>query len=501
MKKLITTLIAALILSSSIYAQPPDTLWTRTYSASDSDDAADCVRQTIGGGYILSGRSHQNPSGFECRIYLIKTNERGDTLWTRNYWRGLNDDADCIVQTANRGYITTGHSTISSVAYDIYWLELDDRGYRIDSNLHGSPHPDEGHCIQATLDGNYAISGYNRFLNSSYNDATLIKIDPHGDIIWEKSYTGPDHESARWFYPTSDGGYILGATTESYGAGSGDAYLIKTNANGDSLWSRTFGGRNYEEIHCIQQTSDGGYILAGHTNSTPNGDLDVYLIRTDSAGDSIWTRTFGGAGDDRGYGVLQAMDGEYIVVGRTDSWGAGGSDAYIIKVDDAGNRVWQKTLGGRDDDNAQKVIQGKAGNYIICGKTCLGEGGGKNAWLICLESDMDRGAPSKWVSAGVLLPGEMSTISGFPETCALHTPHPNPFNASTVLSFELRAASCVKLAVYDVMGREVARLLDDRQSAGMHQVIFDAASLPSGIYFARLQSNGLTQTQKLLLLK
>jgi hypothetical protein len=300
----------------------------------------------------------------------------------------LNDDADCIVQTPQGGYISVGHSTIQSVAYDIYWLMLDSHGNAQRKILHGCAYADEGHCIQATLDGNYTISGYNRYQSAGYNDATLIKIDPHGNIIWEKTYHGPYHESARWHWPTTDGGYILGATTTSYGAGADDAYLLKTNSQGDSLWSRTFGGPNDEEIHCIQQTADGGYILTGHTNSTLNGDHDFYLIRTNSAGDSIWTRSFGGAGIDRAYGVLQAWDGEFIVVGSTTSFGAGGYDALIIKVDNSGNLVWQKTLGGVGYDAAYKVIQLACGGpYMICGQTCLGPGGGLNAWLICLEAN------------------------------------------------------------------------------------------------------------------
>lgn len=381
--------IAVSFISVIVSAQAPDTLWTRTYGGNDID-AGDCVRQTMDGGYIISGSSHPNQS--QVKMFLIKTDENGDEVWSNNYWPSSgNDDADCIVQTPEGDYICTGHTSLGDGLYDIHWMKVDADGDVVWMYNYGSIYPDEGYCIQATLDGNYVITGYNRFRSSSSNDATLIKIDPDGNIIWERNFIGSRHEVAMSVFSTLDGGYILSGYTESYSVGGTDFYLIRTDENGDSLWSRTYGGVGNEEMPDIQQTPDGGYIAVGFTKSTPGGDYDIYVVRTDSNGDSLWTRAFGGPGDERGYGVQFTQLGteiEYIIVGHTSSEGAGGYDAYIIKVDDEGNEIWHKTIGGPDDDHANHVLQNSNGNYIICGETgSFGTGGGKNVWLICLEGE------------------------------------------------------------------------------------------------------------------
>ena len=154
---------------------------------------------------------------------------------------------------------------------------------------------------------------------------------------WEKIYGGTSDEWGFSIQQTNDGGYIITGYTNSFGNGTEDLYLIKTDNNGDSLWSKTFGATNGEEGSSVQQTNDGGYIITGSTQSFGNGGYDVWLIKTDGNGDSLWTKTYGGIDDDHGSSVQQTNDGGYIITGYTSSFGNGDIDIYIIKTDGNGN--------------------------------------------------------------------------------------------------------------------------------------------------------------------
>ncbi|MCK4393021.1 hypothetical protein KAX17_08960, partial [Candidatus Bipolaricaulota bacterium] len=181
---------------------------------------------------------------------------------------------------------------------------------------------------------------------------------------------------------TSDGGYILFGGTGSYGAGDGDFWLIKTDAHGNKEWERTFGGSESNWGWSAQQTSDGGYILLGCTESYGAGDGDFWLIKTDAQGNKQWQKTFGGSEDDQGHSVHQTSDGGYMFLGYTESYGAGSADFWLIKTDSQGNKQWDRTFGGSEDDGSISVQQTEDGGYILLGCTSSYGAGGLDFWLI-----------------------------------------------------------------------------------------------------------------------
>ena len=221
------------------------------------------------------------------------------------------------------------------------------------------------------------------------------------EVRWSKTFGGADYDLAWSIVQTSDGGYALAGVTGSYGAGGGDFWIVKTDSSGNEEWSKTFGGERDDWARSVIQTSDGGYALAGGTDSYGAGGEDFWIVKTDSSGNEEWSKTFGGENDDWAYSVVQTSDGGYVLAGSTMSYGAGGEDFWLVKTDSSGNEEWSKTFGGVNRDWARSVIQTSDGGYALAGgwllktdssgneewsKTFGGANGG-TAWSIVQTSD------------------------------------------------------------------------------------------------------------------
>ncbi len=217
-------------------------------------------------------------------------------------------------------------------------------------------------------------------------DVWLIKTNEDGDTLWTKTFGGSDYDKGLSVNQTKDEGYIITGFTSSFGTGNSDVWLIKTNAHGDTLWTKTFGGSGYEHGYSVQQDSDGGYIITGYTSSFGAGDDDVWLIKTNTSGDTLWTKTFGGNSDDYSYSVRQTKDDGYIITGYTHSFGAGADDIWLIKTNTYGDTLWTKTFGGSDYDVALSVQQTSDEGYIITGRKDLVADGNGDVWLIKTNS-------------------------------------------------------------------------------------------------------------------
>jgi hypothetical protein len=181
------------------------------------------------------------------------------------------------------------------------------------------------------------------------SDVLIIKLNSSGNIQWSRAIGGTNNDVANSIQQTSDGGYIVAGYTTSFGAG-GDALIIKLNSSGTIQWSRAIGGTNYDRAYSIQQTSDGGYIVAGYTNSFGAGGDDILIIKLNSSGNIQWSRAIGGTNGDYALSIQQTSDGGYIVAGWTTSFGAGNYDILIIKLDSSGNIQWSRAIGGTNYD-------------------------------------------------------------------------------------------------------------------------------------------------------
>jgi hypothetical protein len=232
---------------------------------------------------------------------------------------------------------------------------------------YGDTANDSGSSVQQTVpDGGYIIAGYSYSFGASNSDIYLIKTDSLGDTLWTRTYGGPQDDGAYSIRQTSDGGYIVVGSTESFGLGPEDVYLVKTDSLGDTLWTKTYGGTSWDLGLSVQQTLDGGFIIVGDTYLGP-GVGNVYLIKTDIQGDTLWTKNYGGNQIDRGRSVQQTSDKGYIIAGITESFGAGTYDVYIIKTDTLGDTLWTKTYGSAGEDHGNSVQQTSDGGFIVSG--------------------------------------------------------------------------------------------------------------------------------------
>jgi len=283
MKSIFSITILTCLSAVATYAQPnPDTLWARTHGGSGWEEA-NCVRQTMDGGYVVTGFTNTFGAG-SYDFYLVKTNSAGDTLWTRTY---------------------------------------------------GGSNADFAHSVQQTTDSGYVVVGYTQSFGAGYSDFYVVKTSSQGGVLWTRTYGGSYHDVAYSAQQTPDGGYIIAGYTASFGAGMTDLYLVKTNSQGDTLWTRTYGGSSNDYAISVLLADNGGYIVAGHTYSFGEGtptNTNMYLLKTDALGAALWTRVWGGTGNDQAYSMDKTTDGGYFLAGHTNSFGAGGGDFYVVKT-------------------------------------------------------------------------------------------------------------------------------------------------------------------------
>lgn len=457
------------------------------------------VQQSADNGYVFTGATGSPYSDFD--VYLIKTDSLGDTLWTRSFGGSQWDYGYSVQQTSDCGYILAGFAvSFSAGSTDVYLVKTDSLGDSVWTRNYGGPFEDIGYSVKQTSDNGYIIAGHTASFGAGGTDVYLLKTDSLGDTLWTRTYGGIDDDYGRSVQQTSDSGYIIAGYTWSFGAGGFDVYLIRTDSLGDTLWTKTYGWGAGDELgFSVQQTSDHGYIISGRTNHF-SPSIYVYLIKTDSLGDTLWTRIYykyQSEGQHCGYSVQQTLDGGYIIAGYAANEPYYYEDLYLIKTDSSGDTLWTRTYGGItmvDLDYGYSVKQTNDGGYIVAGLT-YSFGNQSQAYLIKTDT---------LGSVGVQ---EKKDIRQRTQAINLSA-HPNPFTSNTTISLYLpsmeQRAQSIELRIYDVAGRMVKQFTllptqrmpisatwDGRDNRGM--------KVKSGVYFIQLSSDRSVTSRVILI--
>ncbi len=508
MKNWFIWILLCALLPAFSYAQPPDTLWTKTYGGPNSDSALS-VQETADGGYIIAGTTTDFGGGLR-NIWLLKTDANGDTAWTNTFGGTGDHYGRCVRQTSDSGYIVTGGTADLSQIADMIIIKTDPDGNAIWTSIFGGTEFDIGNSVCETSDGGYVAVGMTRSFGG-IAEIYIVKTDADGDSLWTRTYGGALWDEARSVQETADSGLIIaGYTTVSSGPGGPDTevYLLKTDADGASIWSQTYELNAAEEYrdygYSVQQTADGGFIIVGETwyPGTPAWEIDVYLVKTHPNGDTMWTKTYDRAQrTDKGQDVQQTDDGGYIIAGYTQIIGLD-YDFYLIRTDANGDTLWTKTIGDSQAptpwEEAFALDQTSDGGYIVAGFTHSYGAGNSDIWLVKTEPDLGIEEHERPHLASIYL---HAIPNPFTHTTSIRFTIPDP--GSIIAGVHQKA----ELEIYDATGRLI-KAFDLESYITYHgsTINWDGTDqanrqVGSGVYFLRLHAGDHSLAETAILLR
>jgi hypothetical protein len=377
------------------------------------EEFAYSFQSTDDNGYIVAGRTFSfGTGGWEC--YMSRFNSNGDTLWTKTYGNVLYDELQDVDTTSDGGFIAVGHTTTNDLSGNIYLIRTNANGLLIWSKEYGGAGglSDKGYSVRETSDGGFIISGTTATYGAGGDDVYVLKVSALGAVQWTTTIGSAGvNEAGREVQQTSDGGYIVAGYSDGLGTSFYDVYLIKLNATGGVQWKKTFGGSSYDFAYTVQQTTDNGYIIGATTNSFGAGDYNAYLLKTDVNGTLQWSKTYGKTGEDRVQCARQTSDGGYILCGRSNSFGAGNFDATLHKTDASGNLTWTKGYGGAGDDQGWYVREIGTNSFVFCGYTVSFGAGIKDALLVKTDANGLLTAGCNVITASGFITSAVSTVT------------------------------------------------------------------------------------------
>ncbi len=348
------------------------TEWKKTFGGS-GEDIAYSVFETNGGNFIVSGSTTSYGSGGEDG-YVLKLDKYGNTIWSKTYGGSGSDLIREGIPTFDGGYIMVGYSSSSggNGFFDVFVVKTDNNGIVQWSKKIGGTSYDVGNSIKQTKDGDYVLLGETFSFSNGESDFYLVKINSEGTVLWDKHFGGSMLDEGKYIHANKDGSYILMGDTESYGSGDSDIQVIKVNADGSLIWSKTYGGISKEVGKTIEQTTDGGYIICGNNRSKGAGGPDYWLIKTNSDGLIEWDKTYGNSRHEHGYQAKQTHDNGYIITGHSVINDINFEEILLIKVDASGTINWNSKDAGislsndlftNDCENENTQISGQISNY------------------------------------------------------------------------------------------------------------------------------------------
>jgi hypothetical protein len=427
--------------------------------------------------YIIAGRRNDD-------FCMYRLNNSGDTLWTKHYGGSYSDYASQLIQTADGGYVSIGSSEYTAINYsNIYFVKTTNSGAVSWVKQIGGQTEENATSLVQLATGDYMIGGRTKYNSHGLFDLYVLKTNSNGDTLWTKKIGGAQNEEISAMKKTTDGNIIISGYTASYTHGSKDCYLLKINPNGDTLWTKHYGGNLEDASAAVRQTSDGGYIIAGYSMSFGVSNQNMYVIKTNSAGDTLWTKTYGQPGRFSVAGdIVQTSDGGYAIAGTIrNTRVGGGQDAYLVKIDASGMVQWEREYETEPSHTTYSSAEGRSliqtadGGFAIAG-----------AWFNGSVYEL------------LFIKTDGNGVVGIKEQQAdeAYAVFPNPLTQSASLHFENLQNETYTLSLFNSEGRLVQNMTNITSGA----IEIQRNNLPCGLYFFQLQSEkGMRTTGKLMI--
>jgi hypothetical protein len=388
--------------------------WDKRFGGSSGDIVQDVIA-TTDGGYLLAGYSDSPAGGDKSEAgrgsndyWAVKIAADGSKVWDKRFGGSGNDVCESAIATTDGGYLLAGYSNSGAEGdkseagrgdYDYWAVKINSSGAKLWDKRFGGSSSDTCRDVVATTDGGYLLVGWSQSpadgdKSEGYRgnyDMWAVKIDANGAKLWDKRFGGSTHDLCESVVATTDGGYLLAGRSQSpadgdkseAGRGDYDMWAVKINSSGAKVWDKRFGGSSTDICESVTATSDGGYLLAGHSQSPADGDkseagrgsYDYWAVKINASGTKVWDKRFGGSVNDYCYGVTATTDGGYLLAGHSSSdaggdkseVGRGSNDYWAVKIAADGSKVWDKRFGGSESDQCYGVIPTTGGGYLLAG--------------------------------------------------------------------------------------------------------------------------------------
>ncbi|MFP9115853.1 T9SS type A sorting domain-containing protein [Flavobacterium sp. RHBU_3] len=500
MNKISLTLSLALTWAA-LHAQAPEISWKKTYGGSGNDGLS-AVENLPGGGHIIAGYTDSvdgdvtQPVVGMQDLWLLKTDDSGTILWQKTIGNVNSEMPNDIALTSDGGYIIAGshNSPNSSYGYDFLIVKTDSEGNAEWQKILGGTGYDVAHGVHPTPDGGYIVAGESTsndgdaVAGHGMSDFWVLKLDSEGNTTWQKKFGGTLNDICMAIQPTSDGGYVVAGVTESTNGdvtgnhGMNDYWLIKLNANGDKMWQKTYGGTSIDYGLVMTLASDGGYLLSGFVFSNDgdvtgnHGAADMWVVKTNATGTIEWQKSMGGTNNETTYDVITTQDGGYLLGGYAMS--ADGD----LTVNQGNTDYWVVKLSSSGTLEWQKSMGGSNLDYVKGLRETA-----NNEYIIVGNSrsgDGDVGGNLGNEDFWVVQLGEVVSGIDIPEKMNI-TAYPNP--AADILFF---SEPIQNIKVVTIDGKEVLTAQNTSKISTSH--------LPPGMYFTEITTGNNRQKMKFL---
>lgn len=361
---------------------------TQTFGKVNSDEAQKFI-QTSDGGYAILGNSEY--TGSDPDVWLLKLDNGANLQWSSTFGGSLYDMGFGFAQTSDNGFIITGYTVSYGTAGmpDLWLIKTDSSGNEQWNVTFDTGFVEVGFSTLQMIDGGYLVGGHIDYQELLDSDAWVIKTDGSGNMVWNATYGGNQFDHCEDLIVDIAGGFVFTGYTESYSADgfAQDAWLVKINGLGTELWNKSYGGALSPDLgNEVIQTSDGGFAIIGNTESYDAGMGDAWLIKTNNNGIESWNQTYGGTNQENGLGILQTKDNGYAIIGYTTTYSAGMNDLWLIKTDANGLEEWSKTYGASNEDTGQDLVKTPNG-YGLVGDTMSFSAGLDDVWLLMVDEN------------------------------------------------------------------------------------------------------------------